>query len=134
MTDEVNNVIVQLEEFTSELITKIVLDVHANLLETTPVDTGWARANWVPAIDEPFAENSEAIDPEPSDVQSQAATQQAGVNLIFSYQLENGEVFITNNVPYIQRLNDGSSDQEPEGFVQRAITKAITSDLRNEVA
>lgn len=130
--DEVENVIVELEEFTSGLIVKIALDVDANLRETTPIDTGWARANWVPAIGEPFAGNSESIKPKASDVQAQRAIQQGGLAALFSYDLDDGLVFVTNNVPYIGVLNDGHSKQEPEGFVQRAITKAITSDLRNE--
>jgi hypothetical protein len=30
-------------------------------------------------------------------------------------------IYITNNAPYIRALNDGSSMQEPAGFVERAV-------------
>ena len=34
-------------------------------------------------------------------------------------------VHITNNVPYIEALNEGHSPQEAAGFVQRAIARAL---------
>ena len=61
-----------------------------------------------------------------------AATRQAvGRAQVLGYNdLDRGNAFITNNVPYIVRLNDGSSKQQPRGFVQRAIRKAVTIDIR----
>ncbi len=31
------------------------------------------------------------------------------------------KIYITNNLPYIRRLNDGYSKQAPAGFVERAV-------------
>ena len=42
-----------LERVTERVIIKITTDVTANLIETTPVDLGWARANWVPSLGAP---------------------------------------------------------------------------------
>lgn len=95
------------------------------------MDTGWARANWVPAI-------GASLDRDLSNTPgtSQAATsarvqQQTALGAVAStYRLSRGAVFVTNNVPYIGRLNDGSSKQAPSGFVQFAVAKAVTQDIR----
>ncbi len=34
------------------------------------------------------------------------------------------EIFISNNVPYIGRLNNGHSAQAPSGFVEMAVRRA----------
>lgn len=112
-----------LDEFIVQIINKIALDIVANLTAApgqggTPVDTGWARANWIPRIGAPFsgvAGSRENVS---------AGDQGAGVASIIANRT-NTNVFISNNVPYILRLNEGSSQQAPRGFVQAAIKKAI---------
>lgn len=120
--DQVNN-------FTERAVKKLVLDIVANLQVATPVDTGWARANWIPGIG--GASNSPAPRPPGGAGTSSAANRQASAiaSIATSYSLSQGEVFIVNNVPYILRLNEGSSRQAPSGFVQRAITKAVKQDI-----
>lgn len=121
-----------LERVAGRLVTKITLDVDANLRESTPVDTGWARANWVPAIGSPYIADLSGIDPS-SEHQAVASAQgraSAGQAAVLGYKL-GPRVFVTNNVPYISRLNGGSSAQAPAGFVQRAISKALTQDIRS---
>lgn len=130
MVDQVQLVVGQLERFTERVITKITLDVTANLTENTPVDTGWARANWVPQIGSPVVEDLSAITPTSQAAAGAAGRQQAALaSVVAGYRIELGSVFISNNVPYISDLNDGTSQQQPAGFVQRAIAKAITRDL-----
>lgn len=132
MVDEVTKVVAQLDQFVERLIVKITLDVTANLIETTPVDTGWARANWVPAIGRPFVRDLSGVQPTraaASGAQGRQATGVAGVAA--GYRIERGPVFVSNNVPYITDLNDGTSRQQPAGFVQRAVAKALTGDIRS---
>lgn len=113
-----------LEKVTERAVAKITLDATANLIETTPVNTGWARANWVPSIgspiDEPTGDQENVSQSEQDSGIAQVATQ---------YKLDMGKVFITNNVPYIGALNDGHSQQAPSGFVQVAVEKAVTIDI-----
>lgn len=125
-------VVASLEGFVDGLIKKIVLDVVANLVAApseggTPVDTGWARSNWVPNVGSPagLAGTREAAEAGilPGDQQVGLATVAA------TYKASQGAVHITNNVPYILRLNEGSSRQAPRGFVQAAIAKAVRVDL-----
>ena len=129
---QVRAIVRDLERFTERLIVKITLDVTANLVETTPVDTGWARANWVPSVGKRSRRPAESFSGRtPSAfVQAAAAKQTAGTAQALSYKLERGRVFVTNNVKYINRLNDGYSRQAPAGFVQRAIRKAVTMARR----
>lgn len=122
-----SNIRVVLREFrgfTERIVRRIVLDATANLTEDTPVDTGWARANWIPSIGAPPSQPTGS----PTDVGAARAAQQQGVAAIaVGYTLEQGNVSITNNVPYIRRLNEGSSGQAPAMFVQSAIARALNN-------
>lgn len=121
---QIRAIIQALTEVAEKAVIRLGLNITANLVEDTPVDTGWARANWVPAIG--ASRNSPAeSQPTGSMVQTQAAFQQAGLVGLLSYKLPQGAIFIANNVPYINRLNDGSSTQAPTGFVQAAIRRGV---------
>lgn len=115
--------------FVEQIVKKITLDVVANLTASpafggTPVDTGWARANWLPRI------GAEAPGTVGSREQVTEGPQQSSlVAIAAGYKLRQGPIHITNHVPYIIDLNMGSSLQAPVGFVQNAIKKAIRVDL-----
>jgi hypothetical protein len=42
-----------------------------------------------------------------------------------TYKLNQGAIFITNNVPYIGNLDAGTSAQAPSGFVRQSILAGI---------
>jgi hypothetical protein len=122
-----------LETFLVQVVSAITLDITANLKRAaseggTPVDTGWARANWIPNIGSSFqgtAGTREAAE----QGQINTGPQTAGEAAVVS-QLRPGQTtHITNNVPYIVNLNAGSSPQAQPGFVEAAIAKAIRNDL-----
>ncbi len=127
---QVRAVVRGLERLTERIMIGITLDLTANLVETTPVDTGWARANWVPAIGVPFTEDQGDFTPTPADAASAAGDQQSAVAGVTRYRLSRGSVFVSNNASYIVELNSGKSTQAPAGFVQRSIAKAVTVDIR----
>ncbi len=120
-----------LDRMTARAVIKITLDVTANLIEDpnqgsvtgTPIDTGWARNNWVPRIGAPF--EGTVGDPGSAD----GSQQSAGQAQVLGYRVAQGKVFVSNNVPYIERLNEGSSPMQAAGFVQRAIRKAVMEDF-----
>jgi hypothetical protein len=104
---------------TENVVRFLVLDINRRLRRNpsrggTPVDTGHARANWVPSVGEPFA----------AEVDGDAA-HSSGVADVLAYELGDGPAWVSNNVPYILRLNDGWSAQQPAGFVERAIAEAL---------
>jgi hypothetical protein len=114
----------QLKLLASRVVAKISLDVTANLIESTPRDTGWAANNWIPAIGSPVEEPAGSRDA------VSGAAQSAGQAALLGYRIELGRVFIANNVPYILPLNDGHSQQAPAGFIEEAIIKGTTIDIR----
>lgn len=123
---QLENIINGLDELVSSSVLKLSTNVQANLIETTPVDLGWARANWFMSKTVPYIVDIYHFDPTPANVAR--ATLKATANALrvtASYSLSDGSVFITNNVPYINRLNHGHSKQAPPGFVQRAIEAAL---------
>lgn len=122
-------VVNSLEDFIDFFIKKIALDIVANLKKAaseggTPVDTGWARANWIPSIGTP---RQEPDGQRPDSGQTASATAQAAGEAVVAsrYTAEQGPIHITNNVPYITFLNAGTSPQAQPGFVQRAIMRAV---------
>ena len=131
--NQIRTIIKSLEKLSERVIVKLTLDVTANLKETTPVDTGWARANWVPAIGRPFVADLEGLvraDLEALVGSQEASQSSALAKVAGTYRLSSGSVFVSNNVPYIMELNAGSSVKAPAAFVQRAIFKAATQDIK----
>lgn len=91
-------------------VRRVALVVDTTLVNTTPVDTGRARANWLPSLNVP---RSDSVDLKNTE----------GVESILPSYKVSDTIYITNNLPYIQRLNDGWSQQAPAGFVETAIEK-----------
>lgn len=131
MADQIDLIIAGLDEFTGGEVIALALNVNANLRDSpplgTPIDTGWASANWVPSVGQPYDDSSAAGVTEPTEAHISAQEREAskGLNDVLAYKLEDGPVFSSNNVPYIGALNAGHSDQSPPGFIQIAIEKAI---------
>lgn len=125
MTTQTQFIIHALDDFIEDVMKKVTVEVTANLIEDTPVDLGWARANWVPQIGEPRTEFVSS----PNDIT--LGPQQRGIaEVITGYKLNRGSIYITNNVPYIGRLNEGSSQQAPVAFVQAAISRGLEKVTR----
>ena len=92
---------------------RTAMEAFASVVEMTPVDTGRARGAWIPSLDNPSDEVTaiDAFDP------IGAETINAVASFIPSFDL--GHVaYLTNNLPYISLLEDGSSKQAPAGMVQ----------------
>jgi len=119
MRDNPEHISRELTRFTERQIVSLVLQVTAELTRDTPIDTGWASVNWLPNLDRPLTRPAGAREGVTSAVQGAGEAQVAS-----RYRLP-GTVHITNNVPYIEDLNDGFSDQAPEGFVEKAMERAI---------
>lgn len=133
MTEQIDIIVADLEDYTRGEVIALALNVNANLRDSppggTPIDTGWASANWVPSVGEPAILPGEPADrkegPTPGEVAARAQIAEGGVNEVLSWRLQDGPIFSTNNVPYIGALNAGHSPQSPRGFVQTAIEKAV---------
>lgn len=99
----------------------LILEVNRELRKRgtgTPVDTGHARASWIPAVGAPTL-----LEP----VGADSSLAAAGAARVMAFKLGQGMLFISNVAPYISRLNAGHSKQAPALFVERAIAAAIAT-------
>ena len=123
-------------------VTAIAFD-QTVVLET-PVDTGRARSNWVVGINQPnrevvsegFPKSTKNIKRDGEKAKNTITEGQA--NQIANEQLQKvtatilgandvKQIYISNNLPYIKRLNNGYSKQAPKNFVERALKAAINA-------
>lgn len=105
------------------LVRRVALAVDGAVVIATPVDTGRARSNWIVNIGSPSTEVIPAYVEGKGGSAGAAAARAAldqGSATIAGYQ-KGQEIHITNNLPYISRLNDGYSAQAPGNFVQIAV-------------
>lgn len=131
-------VIGALEDFTNQTIVRLAFNINAELIEDTPVDTGWASANWFFSVGSPVESNP---GPAPrrnaqggfdsARVTAQRANQQASQATVLGYTIRAGSIFIQNNVDYIVFLNAGSSTKAPAGFIQNSIADGIRFTFRS---
>jgi hypothetical protein len=97
------------------------------LVMSTPVDTGRARANWITSLGAPEFREVE----NPGSGQAHATALAQGKTVVARWRVGGGPIFISNSVPYITFLDDGSSAQAPEGMTAQAIA-AGAAYLRRE--
>lgn len=124
---QVKAIMLELEGFTDRVVRALALEVIADVVEDTPIDTGWARANWVPFIGPVTAAPSVPTrEAKVLAVPGAKAAQASAIDRVLqSYTAKQGPVTVANSVDYIFRLNEGSSSQAPSGFVQAAFERAI---------
>lgn len=95
----------------------------------TPVDKGRARSNWIVSLGAPSRTTIEPYVPGEAGSTGSANAQAAlaqGSTTIGGYDgLIHGAIAISNNLPYIEKLNQGHSAQAPAGFVQKAVQSAV---------
>lgn len=98
----------------------IASKLFENIIRRTPVDTGWARANWYPSLNEKIDPPKE---PAPKGAQNLPPSDPAPVVA----RGRAGDAFwLQNGVPYIKNLENGSSQQAAEGMVKLSIAEAET--------
>lgn len=98
-----------------ETIRAIVLELFGSIIKDTPVDTGRAKGNWQTTIGAPASGTvdrlgeSEAL----ADVSQKTASFGAGK-----------VIYLSNNLPYIYRLEyDGWSQQAPGGMLRKNVAR-----------
>lgn len=97
--------------------------ILATVIPATPVDTGRARGNWQVSIGVAIRSEIERLDKTGAGTLNQGRSQ-------ISMRPPGQTIYISNNVPYIGRLNEGYSAQAPAAFVEMAVRTAV-AHLRN---
>lgn len=113
---------------TKEAVTQVAVDLHRRLVMYTPVDTGRARAGWIISK----SERTARFTPPPGRynvpvarvISSDAGSTIIGTDVAVPYE-KGKDVFVTNNVPYIEALDNGHSQQAPQGFSERAVNEVV---------
>lgn len=99
-------------------VRRAALIADATVVQATPVDTGRARSNWNVSVGGPVFTNNE-----PTDTSGSAAIAQGG-EVIATWRVGGGPIFIANGLPYIERLDTGYSAQAPSGMSAQAVNAA----------
>jgi hypothetical protein len=113
----------KIPEMASEAAKEVASEVLGVLAYTTPVDTSQALSNWLVTLNDPATQKIAPYFPGVyGTTQGVSAQQTVNEGLYAMGAKKPGQpIYITNNQPYIVDLNNGSSKQEPAGFVQRAV-------------
>jgi hypothetical protein len=144
----VDRMAVRIPVATNDLKKGVTRTILASLTQTTPADTGQAISNWQTSLDTPIETTRSAFSPSPkgrmiNGVWTHAVdpietahanappTYDEGVIIIDSAQPEQS-IFISNILPYIKKLDQGSSKQAPEGFIDQAflLAKSVLARAR----
>lgn len=104
LTRHLNNI----KKGSSNVIRKAGVSAYRTLTELTPVDTGRAKGNWYPGKNFVNQTATEDTSFDSARGEGEFGDAKAGDTLN-----------ISNSLPYIEKLENGSSDQAPNGMVRR---------------
>lgn len=110
-SDDVRRFATKTTEAHNKITSVATLELFSGVIKATPVDTGRARGNWQTAPGSPAAGETERLDKSGGEAiaEVEAKTPQGA-----------GQVtYLSNNLPYIMKLEEGSSKQAPEGMVRK---------------
>jgi hypothetical protein len=126
-----------IEEDVNAFTNEIIQNVFDGIVQRTPVDTGLARSNWQVNLGSP-SNNAKAqpYSPIPSRWKprpgvnpggSRSETDNARAASVLAARVlrtrtTDQPAFITNNLPYIQRLLDGWSPQSPASLILAGVS------------
>lgn len=120
----IDRLALRIEGNVDQTVRRVAIAVDQAVVLATPVDTGRARSNWIAQVGSPARRTVE-----PTSAQATISQAQAEIG-----RREIGQdVYISNNLPYIERLNEGSSAQAPAGFVEEAARVGVREAQRARV-
>lgn len=126
----------RIENNSVTLVKRVAKRTLTSLVEGTPVDKGVARSNWRVSLGNPTRSIIPAYAPGRKlgigERQNARAVIQAGFATINQLRVgakrgtgqAGSAVFITNSIPYLDRLRNGYSGQQPNDWVQVALQEA----------
>ena len=98
------------------VVKKVSFDMVRKIIKRTPVDTGSAKRNWHVDLN-----NQKKYARSDFDKKGDATIADAMAEI---NKVDIGDsVYITNNLPYIEALEDGHSAQAPVGMVKVAVAE-----------
>jgi hypothetical protein len=104
---------------------KIGMEAFKSVVQMSPVDLGRFRANWGVSIGSPSGGTSNALDKQPFGSSPGSPSEMAAAGVLNKVNRKTRAIWINNNLPYAQRLEDGHSPQSRD-MVKRTL-KSITA-------
>ncbi len=99
-----------------EVVNKVAVDVLSSVVLKSPVDTGRFRGNWNVSLGGPDTFTSDATD--------KIGTQTIAAGAAAVEDARPGQtIFITNSLPYAERLEYGHSKKAPNGMVRITLSE-----------
>jgi hypothetical protein len=118
----------EVEKNSEEMIQKATIAALISIVQATPADSGRARSNWNVSLGQADLSTKEPYAPGENlglgEAQNSQAAISQGTQQALQYRRGRGGNYLTNNLPYIKRLNDGHSEQAPAGFFKYGIKSA----------
>lgn len=124
LATEVRTIATNAGKIGSDTARKVARAIAHDVIEHTPVDEGDTVSSWSVGIGAPPLANRRAFIPGKAGSTAGANRQaaRAAANAILDAPKAPGvPIFISNGSEAIEFLNNGSSRQEPAGFIERAI-------------
>lgn len=108
-----------------KVVRETTIMLAQSVVVKTPVDTGRARGNWVFGAGSPDISTTENTDKSGAKTISKMVGQIGRTGA-------GGVTYITNSLPYIERLENGWSDKAPNGMI--GLTVREFQDYVNQAA
>ncbi len=117
-----------------QLVRNLAFRAFDGVTLRTPVDTGWARANWKIRRGQPDTslEPKEGFEGGGAGEPKAIAANAKNKNLAPKSGSDD-PVWVTNSVPYIGALEDGHSKQMDKGFMVKRTFEDLVAQFRAEV-
>lgn len=126
----------QVERGVDKIVKMTALAVDQAVVLGTPVDEGRARSNWIASIGSPVSETREPYSPGSKLGLGESGNASAAIaqgTEVIRASPPNTPIFITNNLSYIAKLNNGSSRQAPKNFVNNAVKQGAQQVSRVKI-
>lgn len=118
------SILSDLEDVISQEGRKLGVNIDRRLVLETPRDTGSAKASWLVAYGQP---SNKIVDVNGNEADT-AAAQAIEKGALEASKFKAGDtLYITNNQPYIERLNEGWSEQAPSRYIDQIIEEEVAS-------
>jgi len=130
----INTIVVGMNRNIDKTVKDAASTVLRSMVDRIPIDTGAAKSNTQVSLGTPILTTRAAHAPgvkRSTEQQNISAAINAGQRRINSRRKE--AIFITNNIPYIGKLNRGTSTQSPGLFAEVAVVLGLLSVKRARV-
>ena len=116
------SIIAEVEDEITNAGRKLGINIDRRVVQETPRDTGSAKASWLVSVNQP---DNTIVDKDGEDVGT-AELQAIQAGATKAKLFTSGDVlYIQNNQPYIDRLNEGYSSQAGTGYIDAIINEEV---------